>query len=210
MCDLRRLCGALLLTLATVLLTACAGDGGSGEARMGADETLVGDISDATPVDGNVTVTWRNLDPRNQDVTISLVNETSDYGRRLKSGRSSSPVTRVASDRQIGRLLAKLEELGFFRLATPMEMGGLPEVPGRRGAVVVQRDGASVGLMLVLKQGLAGSQIPKVYMESKRQVLYLHGNLRGLDVRGSVESMDANAEDVFRGRPIKPVKMDRR
>lgn len=197
--DPRRLFGALLLLTMGLFVTACAGDGGSGGGAGGElKETLIDGIEEGKAVEGNFTVTWRNLDPRNKDVTISLVNESSEYGRRLKSGRSTSTITRVADDTQMGQLMATLTKIGFFVHATPMEMGALPEVSGRKGAVVVQRDGSSVGLMLVRSQGTAGSPIPRIYTDAKRLIMVLHGSLQGLEVRTNVDP-----DDVFRAPPIR-------
>jgi hypothetical protein len=147
------------------LLPAACGSGASGnggEPMIGAGATLVDRIEDGDPVSGNVQVTWRNLDPNNRDVVISLVNESSEYGQRLRSGRSTSTVTRVATDQQMGQLVATLRELGFYTHASPMVLGALPEEQGRKGAVVVQQGDQSVGIMLVSKLGLAGSQVPKI------------------------------------------------
>lgn len=196
----RALAPLLAALLAGALVTACGStnSGGGGEPMIGAGATLVDRIEDGDPVSGNVQVTWRNLDPANKDVVISLVNESSEYGQRLRSGRSTSTVTRVATDEQMGQLLATLREMGFFEHATPMVLGALPDEPGRKGAVVVQQGGESVGLMLVRKQGLAGSQIPKIYTESKRLIIGLHSSLQGLEVRTNQD------DDVFSMPPIQP------
>ena len=140
---LRRFAALLCLAAAAFLAPACAGggsDGGSGDggesrAAVGAlDRPSGGSVEPGDPVNGEVAVTWRNLNPKNPAVTQILVNESSEFGQALRSGRTTSTEVRVLSDADMGTLIGELEDRGFFDHATRgIGAENIPNVPGRRG-----------------------------------------------------------------------------
>lgn len=192
--------GACLLVLPGAL-AACASSGGGGgsgsSARSGELERPdVGEIEKGDPAHGEVAVTWKNLNPRNPDVTQTLVNESSEYGQALRSGRITSSTVRVLSDLDMGTLLKKLREIGFFEHATAgVGLTNIPQVAGRRGIVVVHDNGKDWGLMLT--PGAGGTDIPETYRDSKGLILAVHGAVQGLEVQVNVDE-----DRVFSAPPI--------
>ncbi len=182
-------CAALCVTAA-----ACASGGGSSGGELERPEARPVRQGDA--VSGEVFVSWRNLDPRNPAVTQTIVNESSELGRALASGRKNSADVRVLGDADMGTLLAQLEDIGFFRYATEgMGLDNAPDVPGRRGIVVVERDGRTWGLMLT--PGAGRTPIPAAYRDAKGVILVAHSSLPGMDVKVNVD-----ADRVFSAPPI--------
>ena len=124
---------ALVLAVGAVALAACAGSGSSsGSGGDGAERPSLAGWDEGDPAQGNVQVTWKQLDPRHPAVTQTLVNESSEMGRRLRSGRASSAETKVISDEEMGRLLAALTKVGFYNFATQGQaVDTLPQAPWR-------------------------------------------------------------------------------
>lgn len=198
-----RACALGLSLLAAPLLAgACAGtsDAGGGASGGGADgleRPNVGDVEPGDPVRGEVFVTWKNLNPRNPDVTQTLVNESSEVGQQLRSGRKSSTAVRVISDADMGTLLLKLKEIGFYDQATRgVGPNSIPQVPGRRGIVLVHDNGTDWGLMLT--PGAGGTPLPATYRDCKGLVLAIHGAVQGLEVQVNVDT-----DRVFSAPPIR-------
>ena len=180
----------LLLALC-LSLAACGSDGSSesGAGGSAAGSGGAGTWDEAAPVAGNVQVAWRNLDTANPAAAAGLVNESSETGQKLKSGKATSSQVRVLTDAQMGGLLAKLDEVGFFRNATQgLSLDNVPEVPGKKGIVVVTRDGQSVGLMLTTN--LVSSPFPKVYTDSKNMILAAHGAVVGYEAKSGTGESD--------------------
>ena len=72
----------------------------------------------------------------------SLVNASSDLGKKLTSGRTSSTVTRVISDVEMASLLRELDKAGFSSVARDgVSMAALRDDSARRGVIVVEQDG---------------------------------------------------------------------
>lgn len=179
---------AAILGLAAAMLAfgACASGSSSSDnrapAESGSDAAVVRPVERGEATGGNTVVTWKNLDPRNPDVTWSLVNETSDVGAKLRSGRATSTEIRVMSDVDMGTLLNELRKAGFFENATRgLGLGNIPDVPGRKGIVVVSQDGVDHGLMLT--PNLGGTTVPVAYRDSKQLVGAVHNALQGFEVR---------------------------
>lgn len=192
---------AAILGLAAALfaLGACAsgssGDTDGAEPRASDGGTRTVERGEA--VGGNTMVTWKNLDPRNPDVTWGLVNESSEMGQKLRSGRASSTEIRVMSDTDMGTLINELRKAGFFENATRgLGLANVPDVPGRKGIVVVSQDGVEQGLMLT--PNLGGTSIPVAYRDSKQLIGAVHGALQGFEVR-----VNQDADRVFQAPPIR-------
>ncbi len=178
---------------AALLLGACASDGG-GEKSPG-DGSHVGAALGGSEggyegpgeaVRDNVRVTWRNLDDRNPDVTQSLVNASSEMGRQLRSGRTSSTSTRVLADTDMGTLIEELDDVGFFDEAkSGLSLQNVPDLPGARGVVVVERNGRAQGLLMTT--GLSGTRVPETYVKSKQLIFSVHSAVQGYEVRVNVD-----------------------
>ncbi len=196
----RRFARGLVLA-ATLLATpwlagACAGGGASSSPGELARPD-VGEIERGEAVSGEIAVTWKNLHPRNPDVIQTLVNESSEAGRQLRSGRASSTTVRVISDADMGTLLDKLRDLGFFEQATRgVGLRNVPQVAGRRGIVVVHDNGTDWGLTLT--PGAGGTALPATYRDCKGLILAVHGAVQGLEVQVNVD-----ADRVFSAPPIR-------
>ena len=203
MSALRRIFAATFVA-ASLCVAGCAGDAGARSAgtspASSADEAPSSQSAPAgEPVHGDVSVTWKNLDPKYPVARASLVNESSATGKLLRSGTKSSSEIRVMSDADMGVLLATLKEFGFFTYATDgLDLGNVPDVPGKKGIIVVTQDGRSKGLMLTLNMG--ASPIPKTYVNSKDLVLGVHSQLQGADFRVGVGPAD---ENTFQAPPVK-------
>ena len=184
---------AVMFAVAALVSGGCASEGqktsAAGSADSVPDAPSGGTWDDGEPVKGNVSVTWKNLNPANPQAASSLVNESSEIGRKLKSGTASSSEIRVITDAQMGGMLSQMKELGFFDHATKgLGLDNVPDVPGRRGIVVVKRDDQSLGLMLTTNLGLG--PIPKVYRDVKTVVLFAHSQVRGFDVKAGTGAPD--------------------
>jgi hypothetical protein len=194
----------LSLLAAATLSAGCAGTGGGGGSSDGDSsggdglaKPAAGSIDPGDPVSGEVAVTWKNLNPSSPDVTQTLVNESSEYGQALQSGRVTSTTVRVLSDADMGTLLGMLEEIGFFEHATRnVGLTNIPEVPSRKGIVVVHNNGKDWGLML--SPGAAGTGLPETYRDCKGLVMKVHASVQGLEVQVNVD-----ADRVFSAPPIK-------
>ena len=196
----RRLSLVLALLAAAPLAACSSGGSGSGASSSGSADVSGGDTwNESTPVTGNVQVAWKNLDPANPPAAVGLVNESSESGRKLKSGKATSSQIRVLTDQQMGGLLAALEKVGFFRHATAgIALDNLPSVPGRKGVVVVTRDGKSVGLLLTTNLGT--SPVPKAYTDSKNMILAAHHEVQGFEAKAGIGESD---ERIFSAPPPK-------
>ena len=187
---------ALSLVLAVSLPLAACSSGESYESSSSSGDSVAaagapaGDSWDeSTAVSGDVQVAWKNLDPDNPPAAVGLVNESSETGQKLKSGRATSSQVRVLTDHQMGGLLAMLDKVGFFRHATEgLSLDNLPTVPGRKGVVVVTRNGRSVGLLMTTALGT--SPIPKAYTDSKNMVIHAHGQVPGFEAKASIGESD--------------------
>ena len=128
---------------------------------------------------------------------MTLVNASSQYGRALRSGRETSTEVRVLSDADMGTLIGELEDRGFFDHATKgLGIENIPNVPGRRGIVVLHDNGNDYGLMLV--PGAGGTGLPESYRDCKALVLAIHGSVQGLEVR-----VNEDADKLFSAPPIR-------
>jgi hypothetical protein len=186
------------LLVAVLCTGACAG-GATSERGAAAVEEEPAVLPDAEPVTGNVAVSWRNLDPRNQATMLGLVNESSSTGRDLRMGKTSSSSVRVLSDVEMGQLLAELRRVGFFEYARDgLDANAAAEVPGKKGIVVVEQDGVTKGLLLTT--GMGTSAVPKVYLASKERVYKAHASVMGAEVKVSVGPAD---DRIFSPPPIK-------
>ena len=190
-----RTAATALLLVAALAVSGCGSTGGGGGAVLA--KPNIGTIEPGEAVTGNASATWKNLDPRNPEVTQTLVNASSEAGRALRSGRVSSSEVRVVSDEVMGTLLGELEDAGFFEHATPgMNLDNLPATPGRRGVVIVTRDGRSWGL--VLAPGTGSTPIPATYRDCKALILAVHMSVQGLEVQ-----VDVDENEVFSAPPIR-------
>lgn len=201
-------CLALLVSL--TLAASCGSDGaarsdtddrqGTVREPVAADEVPAGSgptWEDGEPVQGNVLVAWKNLDPAYQSAAVGLVNESSEIGQKLKSGKSTSSEIRVLSDREMGGLLQQLAQLGFFKYATEgLSLDTIPERTGKKGIVVVTQDGRAQGLLLTLNLGT--SPVPKAYADSKKIILFAHSQVQGFDVKVGAGEAD---ERIFSAPP---------
>lgn len=180
--SLRALCLLALLPI----VSGCASDG---PAREAADDPSAGDLTGGTweegdPVAGDWSISWKNLDPKYPATTVSIVNASSEIGRKLLAGASSSEI-RVASDAQMGALVSELRKLGFFEHAVAgLALDSVPDVPGKKGVVVLQQDGAARGLLLTTQMGR--SAVPQTYANCKKFVITAHMQLQGFDVKASL------------------------
>jgi hypothetical protein len=186
-------CAVLALASALVLASACSSDSDS---RSGSS---VEAVEEGAPVHGEVAVTWKNLNPANPPATMTLVNESSETGRKLKSGEANSSTIKVLSDAEMGGLLAALDSKGFFRYATDgMGLDNIPDLPGKKGIVIVTQDGQSKGLLSL--PGLGSGPVPQVFLDSKRLILDIHRQLPGAEVHSGLGESD---ERIFSAPPPK-------
>jgi len=186
---LRHLAAALSLAFPLLAASGCGSDdaASSGGQFIGSGTGETWD--DGEPVQGNYSVTWKNLNPANPPASMSIVNESSEIGQKLSSGVATSSEIRVATDAQMGGLLMALKNLGFFDRATDgLGLDNIPDLPGRRGIVVVTQDGHSRGLMLTTNIG--PGPIPETYRNCKGAVLDAHSHLHGAEVKASLGPAD--------------------
>jgi hypothetical protein len=200
---LRHVVAALSLTTALLLASGCGSDGGGASGgnlvNSGSAETW----DDGEPVQGNVSVTWKNLNPANPPASASLVNESSEIGKKLKSGTASSSEIRVISDAQMGGLLDQLKKFGFFDHATDgLGLDSIPDLPGRRGIVIVTQEGHSRGLMLTTNLG--PGPVPQTYRDCKYVVLLAHSQAPGAEVRAGIGAPDDSLLSAPKPRFRKP------
>lgn len=194
-CTPRRALAWAVLLVGAALSTACS----SSPAWVPPDP---GDFREVDAVSGNYSVTWKNLNPAGDPVVQTLVNETSEIGVKIKSGRATSSTIRVVSDEQMGSLVDKLREMSYFDHATPgVGLDNVPDVPNRRGIVAVDEDGDRSALIFTLHMG--NTPVPTVYRDCKSVILRVHGAAQGgMEVRaGRGESVDADR--LFKGPKIK-------
>lgn len=196
-------CAAALLCVvaATLVVPACAGGGGGaggGSPSIGElERPSIGPVEPGDPVRGEVAVTWQNLNPRAQPLKLVLVNESSEAGKMLRSGKANSSEIRVLSDVDMGTLIGQLKERGFYENATKgIGIENIPNVGGRRGIVVLHDNGIDYGLMLV--PGAGGTPLPAAYRDCKALVLRIHGMLPGYDL-----IINADPDRVFSAPPIR-------
>lgn len=199
-----RAIGALAaLFVGAALVAGCGGtgsSGGSGGGLSGGGEPLA-DLSNVQPVKGNVQVTLR-LSPADRPVTMfALVNESSEIGKKLASGRATSAQIRVLDDLAMGRLLAEMNARGFAANSSPgLSLDNLREYSGRRGVIVVDQGGTTRGIDF--GTGTGGGALPNAYVECKKLIMGVHGSLQGFEVRASTNP-DSDAERQFGGGDIK-------
>jgi len=186
---------SVCVTAAAALLAGCAGD--STERAGTSDLAAAGGPTweDAAPVKGDFTVLWQDLNPKNQQTRFGLVNESSEIGQKLKSGKASSSEIRVLTDVEMGGLISKLTELGFFKYASDgVDIDNAPDVPGRRGIVVVRQDGHSKGLLF--RTNLGAGPLTNAYLDSKKIILYVHGQVPGWDMKAQIGAPDERVFDA--------------
>jgi len=203
MSPLVRIAAAAALAVLASLTASCAGDSAD-RGSSSSSEVPAGGATweDGEPVKGEVTVAWANLDPKYPVARVGLVNESSEIGQTLKSGKATSSEIRVLTDAEMGGLLAKMGELGFFQYAQDgLALDNTPDVAGKRGVVVVTQDGRSKGLMLTTNLGM--SPVPKAYADTKKLVLFAHSQVPGYDVKANIGAPD---ERIFSAPPIRPKK----
>jgi len=190
---------ALSLVSALLLAAACSSEGGSNSGGSSMETPSGESFDDGEPVHGDVAVTWKNLNPANPPASASLVNESSEVGQKLKSGKANSSVIRVLTDAQMGGLLAALEKDGFFQYATDgMGLDTVPDLAGRKGVIVVTQDGRSKGLLSL--PGTGAGPVPKVFYNSKMLIIGIHSQLPGAEVRAGIGEPD---ERIFTAPPPK-------
>lgn len=190
---------ALVLVLAASV-AACGSTGGSSGGGGG------GAYANAPAAKGNVQVVIRTWDPRTaqSNMTASLVNESSDAGRKLRSGRASSTVVRVLDDVQMGAILAALDKEGFATTARDgVTLDGLRPDAERRGVIIVERDGVSRGIDFVA--GRDQGSLPSVYVECKRIILAAHASIPGYEARVSTGTED-DPSRVFQSPKAPPIR----
>ena len=189
--------GAVLAPV--VLAAGCAGDGGSGID----DPVLQGqgiEVVEGAPVAGNVHVQLRTWDPdTGKAATFVLVNASSEAGQKLRSGRATSTVTRVLDDDGMGSLLATLEENGFTGVAADgVTLDNLEPDSRRKGVIVVERDGASRGLV---SEPNVGRTVATVFRDCKVLILQVHGSIPGS--AASASTGESNPDRTFQAPPIR-------
>jgi hypothetical protein len=201
---LLRTIAALLFAPALLLAAGCSSDDGSEGSSSPFASGTAADLAVADPVQGEVAVTFQNLDPSRPAAIMQLVNESSEVGQKLKSGKATSAKIKVLTDAEMGGLLAQLEKFHFFEHATDgLGLDNIPDLPNRKGIVVVTQDGHSRGVLSV--SGLGGGPIPKVFVDSKRLILDVHAALPGSEIRAGIGEAD---ERIFSAPP--PPKKYRR
>jgi len=197
-----RIASFAALAAAAALAASCGSDSAAVDSSPSEVPAGAATWGDGDPVQGEVTVAWQNLDPKYPAARVGLVNESSTIGQKLKSGKAKSSEIRVLTDAEMGGLLAKMTELGFFQYATDgLALDNTPDVQGKRGVVVVTQDGHSKGLMLTTNLGM--SPVPKAYADNKKLVLFAHSQVPGYDVKASIGAPD---ERIFSAPPIRPKK----
>jgi hypothetical protein len=197
-----------LLALAGTLLAggAVAGCGGTQSAAgtpagLGGGGEPLADLSNVKPVTGNVQVTLRLTPAGRQVTTIALVNESSETGRKLSTGRATSAQIRVLDDLGMGRLIAELNARGFAANSSPgMTLENLRDYSGRRGVIIVDDGGSTRGIDF--GTGTGGGALPNAYVECKKLIMGVHGALQGFEVRASTDAAD-DPERQFGGGTIK-------
>jgi hypothetical protein len=193
---------AVAALAATASLAASCGSDSADVGSSSSAQPAATTWADSEPVNGDVTVAWENLDPNSPAHRIGLVNESSATGQKLKSGKATSSEIRVLTDAEMGGLLAKLAELNFFKFATDgVGLDNAPDVPGRKGIVVVTQNGDTKGLFF--RTNLGEKALADAYVESKKLVFAIHSQLPGYDVKASLGASD---ERIFSAPPIKPKK----
>lgn len=203
-----RAAGALAAALLCASPLAGCGGTGSGSAagwHMGGSSEPIADLSNVQPVKGNVQITVR-LSPKDKDVsTFALVNESSEIGKKLSTGRATSAQIRFLDDLAMGRLLAEMNARGFAAQSSPgLTLENLPVYPGRRGVIIVEQDGATRGIDF--GTGTGGGALPKTFVDCKQLIMGVHGSLSGFEVRASTDPV-RDGERQF-GDPSK-LKMQR-
>lgn len=192
------LLSALALLALPFAAGGCASDEGGGDPAVDGSHLpfVVGE-----PVTGNVHVTLRTWNPNTgEPSTHALVNESSEVGTKIRSGRASSTVTRVIGDEEMGSLLATMDEIGFSGVAEAgVTLESLPPDARRRGVIVVERDGSPAGLVFAPNMGTTA--VPKVYRDCKGLILKVHMSVPGYAI--SAGTGDADPERTFQAPPIK-------
>ena len=167
--------------VAALFASACGTTGSSGPLS---DSQGAGDRGSAPKVTGNVQITLQLQPPGKPVVTIALVNETSEIGRRITSGKASSTSIRVIDDVAMATLIAAMDDQGFSERATPgVSFQNLRDYPGRRGVLVLDQSGSTRAIDF--GTGLGDGPIPKTYVECKKLVMAVHGAVGGFEVRST-------------------------
>lgn len=198
-----------VLALAGASLAGGCGSTSGEEGVPGEGGGEMASMPDAQAVTGDHQVLIRTWDPRDLSrppFTAALVNESSDAGRRLTSGKASSTVVRVVTDQEMGALLQVLDEKGFSANATDgVTLQGLKPDGRRRGVIIVEKDGATRGIEFF--PNMAGTAIPTVYTECKQIIVSCHRRIEGIEVRATT---GAEAEDPSRTFQAPPIRMPNR
>lgn len=193
---------ALALALAASLAAACGGGASGGGGGVGGRTVDV--PSDAPAAAGNVIVTirtWnRNPNAGNLPPTdAALVNASSEVGQRLTSGRASSTVVRVLEDAEMGRLLAMLDEAGFWGSAKDgVTLANLEDDGRRRGVIVVEQSGRKAGL-----EYYPGSPGADVFRQCRDMIHQIHDRVGGWEARASTGPADERLIQAPKAPPLR-------
>jgi hypothetical protein len=194
---------ALLAALA--LAGGCAGGGGASVRTSLDGDGRPMSVPSGQAVQGDVLVVMRTYQPGHPTATMALVNESSERGRKLQSGRASSTEVRVVTDEQMGTLLAALDQQGFGAHAQPgVTLESVPDDPRRRGVLLVEHNGQTRGILFGTDRfGTRESKapVPTVYTDCKRLVWALHSSVPGYAVSASTNPADV--ERLFSAPRIK-------
>src|SRR5262249_4677891 len=148
---------------------------------------------------GDVAVTWKNLNAQSNAGSFSLVNASSEVGRKLASGKASSSTVRVMDDAEMGGLLEDLKSAGFYQFAKQgIGLDNLPSGISSKGIVVVQQNGESFGFPY--RPTGPGAEA-NAYANCKKIVMNAHATHASFDVH--VGSGEADTR-IFDAPPIKP------
>jgi hypothetical protein len=183
-----------------VSVAACGSDGAS----TGPGGRTVDVPANAPAAKGNVMVTirtWnRNPNAGNPPPTdAALVNASSEVGQRLTSGRASSTVVRTLEDEEMGKLLAMLEAEGFYGAAKEgMSLRTLTDDGRRRGVIVVERDGRSVGL-----EYYPGSPGADVFRQCRDMIHQIHDRVGGWEARAATGPADERLIQAPKAPPLR-------
>lgn len=198
---MRLTCGLIPMVL---YATACAsggdaaapsGGGGGGERAAPREEARpTGEV-----VKGNYSVSWKSLSPRNKGVTtFSLVNESSEIGTKLSSGKATSSEIRVITDAGMAWLVDQLKQAGFYQFASDgLGLANAAQSGSKSGVVVVQQDGRTLGLALVGPGAAA-----QAYETSKQLVMRMHS--QASPIMGDIKVSTGPADESIFSAPKPP------
>lgn len=191
-----------LLALVPCLVACASGGGGSGGNSASGGPGGGNAAAESGPkVSGDVTVTLRTTPGGGQATDMSLVNESSEMGKKLTSGRTSSTVTRVISDAEMASLLRELDKAGFSSVARDgVSMAALRDDSTRRGVIVIEQDGRPRGFEF--RTGMGESRVPNVYVDCKRLIWGVHMQVPAYEAKVTVGDAP-DADRVFQSPPAR-------